>query len=248
MRPNVVEKRKRLRGRMPVSIALPYADERYFGTNCVDDALGERRLRTVVTDFVDIDVPQRSLIDHLFQLFGFGVAAEQCRPRAPTRRKRGKQAKAIGIAALVGKPVWPDHLQGKVPAGNRIPNSKRFDIGGSHDRRRTLDEAFARLAIAGDGILRHEHAIDRHDAVKRLQRTAMVIVGVAYDHCVKVEDPLPRKCFLEECVVVSRVDEDCRPFASHEERVPLRDVEHNDLAWPEKRNNDDEHDGARTDR
>ena len=144
--------------------------------------------------------------------------------------------------------MWPDHFQREVPAGNCIPNSKSLDVCKSHDRRRALDKVFARLTVAGEGIARHENAIDRHDTVKCLQRPAVVVIGVSDKHRVEVEYTLPGKCLLEELVVVSRVDENCRPFTPHEERVSLRDVEHDDLAWPEKRKNNNESNSARAGR
>ena len=113
----------------------------------------------------------------------------------------------------------------------------------------TTDDAFLmRLSHDSQGIARYEHAIDRHDTVKCLQRPAVVVIGVSDKHRIEVEYALPGKRLLEELVVVSRVNENCRPFTSHEERVSLRDVEHDDLAWPEKRSNDNESNSARAGR
>ena len=144
--------------------------------------------------------------------------------------------------------MWPDHFQREVPADNCIPNSKRRDVCKSHDRRRAFDEALARLTVAGEGIACHENAIDCHDTAKCLQRPAMIVISVSDKHRVEVEYALPGKRLLEERVVVSRVNENCRPFTPHEERVSLRDVEHDDLAWHEKRSNDNESNSARAGR
>ena len=72
--------------------------------------------------------------------------------------------------------------------------------------------------------------IDLYHAIKRLQRSHVIIVGVRDDKGIKTSDMMPCQCLTEQGVLIARIHQHRMPAAADQDGIALPDIERDDLA------------------
>ena len=150
------------------------------------------------------------LVGQLIQLLGLGVAGEQGRPlRRPVAIAvpGGEQAEAVGIAAIVGQSLGPEHRYREFAAAHRIARRQLDEGVGESLCPRCGHELRACFARAVGKSLGHQQRRCGSHIPEHGKRSAVVVVAVGDGHSVEAAHSLARQGGLEQGILVAGVDE-----------------------------------------
>ena len=229
--------------RMSVTIALSHADERDARAKRFGKVRIGRGGRTVMAHLEHVDRADAALRERRLQRCGINVAGEQGRliDDAITVDVRIEHsAQAVLIASVVRKRVRPDDASLKSSDGHAVSDACADDLGSRGAR--LGYELSTRIIVAGEHVVRDDDAVDDNRPLKRVERAAMVVIGVGDEHGVEVTHVFAGKRCEKFAVLVSRVDEHASTFASHQERIALPHIEHDDFRRTRRTEGDDDGD------
>ena len=215
----------------------PTLDECDLRPDPAREAFVDARLAAVMPRFQHVDALDARTVEHLAYLARLGVAGQKDARlgfAVALHVVANEQTQAVGVSALFLELVRPYRRTRELPDPDRIARTQSPRMPGARDIARRAHERAAIVAPARKGAVGEQH-VARKVGRKRFKASAMIAVVMGHEHAVYRRHAVAGKGRQKPLLLVSRIDQERFPFASHEERIPLPHVEHDHLVFRRER-------------